>query len=471
MSLAYNDRIKRWRNKLHSIAHSIKGLMPSIGNIAPLIVVQLYLLITYLFYIFGVFKYQQLHPVSVFLFVIACQVALILGYIWAWSRHQSHQKNTKNSLKKAPNSRILSWCLLVGSILTLIQTISIINYSSLVDVIPSILQSISNPGDAYTESLKNNAEINGSLNSYLLIILSPIFYIAFTWSIFWFSSLSKKAKAATVLYIATVILQSLVSGQNIGIFKAFFIIAIVSVTSKLVYNYNTPKVKKNGNKILALLILALTIIGFIYFSITMHSRSSDSTTITSFSNIAVDYNHWLLKISPVMLHKPIIMSSVYTSSGYKGLDYALSQPFESTYGLGNGYFTLGIAKKIGFEGAYSRTYISKISDDWHPTINWHTAYVWFANDVSFYGVPVLLFLIGALFSYTIYRSRHLDPFAISLLPLVAMMLLFLPGNNYVLGNPGTNITFLATLMLLIISRTNKFKTNKFLIAAEKKLFS
>lgn len=458
-----------------------RRLSKLVNVLAPLkahyiiILAQLYLLFSYGLYIFGPFNYEQESPYVVLLLVLSYQAAMMAGYIWASRRNKPRKylaiKHILPPSAPPSNSNIIFiiCSLSLGIVLVTLQTIFLLAPSSFIDLLLMATNNITNPGLAYSMTIENSQRIEGSPLSYLLTILSPLFYIAFTWGIYWFTKLPVYARVIAIIYGVFILAQSLITGQNIGIFQTFVIIATVFITSQ---NITSPNVSKRGTtkpyckrKYISGLIVATlaTITILTYFGTTMHKRNDSPNPISSFSGVTVTKDHWMLNVIPEPLHTPFIMGNVYLSSGYKALDYSISYPFESTYGFGNGYFAINVAEKLGIKDQYSRTYVSKMSDKWHPTINWHTAYVWYANDVSLYGIPILMFLLGLGLAHSIAAVRDNNKYAISLLPLLIMVIFFIPANNYVLGNPMTATTFVATLLLFVTPKAWKNYIKKTII--------
>lgn len=124
--------------------------------------------------------------------------------------------------------------------------------------------------------------------------------------------------------------------------------------------------------------------------------------------------------------------SVYLTQGYKGISLSLNRPFDSTFGVGHSVFLQRLFEDhLGFD-IRSRTYQRKITEMWDENIFWHSAYSYFANDVSFYGVILVVLLLGYYFAMVVHAALVADNFiAKSLLPLFAIMFLYMPANNQV----------------------------------------
>ena len=70
--------------------------------------------------------------------------------------------------------------------------------------------------------------------------------------------------------------------------------------------------------------------------------------------------------------------------------------------------------------------------EWGSYGNWHSMYTWFANDLSFYGVIIVMLLFGFFFQKAIHDAVELDnPYAKVMVYLFFLMAIFVPCNNQI----------------------------------------
>ena len=75
-------------------------------------------------------------------------------------------------------------------------------------------------------------------------------------------------------------------------------------------------------------------------------------------------------------------------------------------------------------------------------VNWHTMYVWYASDLTFPGVVILMFIIGFYFAQSwLGALRGANPYAIAVFTLFLVMILYVPANNQVLSFTPTAFAF------------------------------
>lgn len=141
--------------------------------------------------------------------------------------------------------------------------------------------------------------------------------------------------------------------------------------------------------------------------------------------------------------------TIYLVQGYKGMSISLDYPFDSTFGSGHSVFLQRVFEDyLGFN-IRENTFQRKITDLWDENVYWHSAYSYFANDVNFSGVVLIMFLLGYLFSLVIYRIIQFnDIFSKLLLPLLAIMFLYLPANNQVFSFLEYMVSFWALTLII-----------------------
>lgn len=152
----------------------------------------------------------------------------------------------------------------------------------------------------------------------------------------------------------------------------------------------------------------------------------------------------------------------YPSHGYAGLAFNLEQPF---------VFSRGAGISLAFE-SYRQQYLgsgdnrfltfpfrTQMATGWDAQMFWSTALPWLASDVSFFGVPFLLALIGFLYARVWLASLYgKNPLALGGLALTVMFIAFMPANNQVLlSRQGlwSVVTLSAFSLLLVLVRSGR----------------
>ncbi len=158
------------------------------------------------------------------------------------------------------------------------------------------------------------------------------------------------------------------------------------------------------------------------------------------------------------LEKLWMSGSSYLTQGYYGMSQALTVDWTPMYGFGNSMFVVNIISG-NIKDIDQYTYQVKLEPfGWDSDVRWHSIYTWIANDVSFYGVVVVMLLIGLIFGM-MFKDAIVgkNPFARASVFFYILMMLFIPCNNQV-GQTADNL--LGFLMLILLWLLCKKQENK-----------
>jgi hypothetical protein len=124
--------------------------------------------------------------------------------------------------------------------------------------------------------------------------------------------------------------------------------------------------------------------------------------------------------------------SAYLSEGYYGLSLALGLGFNSTWGLGHAPFAMTLYRSLtGDSALYERSYTFRLRQlGWSDFNLWSTMFPWFANDISFLGVPFLMIFIGWALgaSWNDAVFAHNDR-AVIVFAFMIIMMAYVPANS------------------------------------------
>lgn len=416
----------------------------------PFYIINAYLIISFLLFISGTIDYPKIENSKIVYFVLGYQICFTLGYYICSRKIKSDQIQIR-SMSKIFNYFLL-FCILLSIFFSLFSIIRIANSFNPIEIVNRIYNGLFNAGKSYyyNLNLNQNELIGGRLLTSLNTLLSPLIYLAYCLGIYFFKNLDKKSKALLIIAVFLEFFSFIVKGTNIGIFR---IAIIVVITLILVMIRDRIVIKKKNVILIGLIILVST--G--YFLLSISSRLSEKgARPETVSNYKINYNAGIIPLLPDNLKFTGVLAISYISSGYQGLEYALEEDFTSTYGFGNSSFIMENMEEIFNLDIFSRTYVSKIDEIWPSRSQWHTAYTWWANDISFYGVFILMLVLGYVVCLVLRDSYSGNLYAVLLLPLYTLLILFIPANNVVLSNPLTCMPFVIFNFLWFLSKT-KFK--------------
>lgn len=439
-------------------------ILSVIRNNILISLVTTYLLLSYALYLVGPLDYRTEHLFIVSLIVIVNVAMVPLGYaisslFFTKKRALINLKSNSETIIKFPLNLFISILCALGAAGAALQLAALIGANNGAELARQVIASMQNPGGAYELFVASRHGFSSEVMtaSRIASALAPLTYFALVIGLFRFKSLKWWAKGAIAVYIVTLLASTFTTGQNIGIFN----VVVIFISIFILKTSTTKRTRRKQILHFFSIIMVLTVVMLSYFATNTLDRLNAHETMQSFSGASVNRDSIPLRLTPQPLENSVIMGSFYLASGYKAIDYALDYPFTTTYGFGNGYFPLNMYRAATGTDIFERSYVSKISPYWHPTINWHTAYLWFANDVSFIGLPVITFLIGFLFFFIYRLAKRGNLFAISVFPLYISLLLFLPCNNLVLGNPSSAVAFIVLTALTVLSVIFKNKLSVF----------
>lgn len=163
-----------------------------------------------------------------------------------------------------------------------------------------------------------------------------------------------------------------------------------------------------------------------------------SSVCANATNICADLaNPWITWMPPQQRFG-VTLFILSTCSGYYGLDLALRNPFESSFGVGHSPVALTMYETLtGDRTPHLRTYTYRNGEhEWLEEYYWSTLVTWIANDVGFPGAALVLGLIGYMWGiwWREAAAGMSDPAAI-LFALTTTMMFYFPANNQVFLTP------------------------------------
>ncbi len=235
--------------------------------------------------------------------------------------------------------------------------------------------------------------------------------------------------------------------MNKGIIELLLIFGTVLMIKRLQNRYlsftSSKKSIKNKLKFYVPVII-LTILGFVMFSNTIDSRVGGIWDQEFFQkNASINANAVLMHVVPDSFKPTMVYMTSYLTQGYYALSLALNEPFTPMYGIGNSMFLMDNFKKILGTDFFQYTYQTKLDYlGWDPLVNWHSIYVWLANDISFYGILPLLYFLGKFFGkISIDTINNKNPIACAIFCLLLVMFFYFPLNYQILSYPTTSWAF------------------------------
>lgn len=188
-------------------------------------------------------------------------------------------------------------------------------------------------------------------------------------------------------------------------------------------------------------LLSLLLVGTIaFFSYNLYRRSNfTEVDVQRFEYLQalrapLVLDHPVFAVVPQRLWPTYVMVVSYLAQGYYHTCFAFDLDFRSTGLLGNNTALISLGNAFGIS-VWNDSYMHRLQrqgiDEYGA---WHSAYTWYASDVSFFGVPVVLFVLGYLFGFSWAQGLRGDFLSRVVFIMFGNMLLFLFANNTYLAS-------------------------------------
>ena len=404
----------------------------------PLKVSLIFLVFSEVLVFIGPYTYDISNHFLLYSYLIVLNTALYLGY----KRGVRQFKPSVFNFSQIT----LDVFLIVGFLLTFRRMYFMWSGRGLGLSLYSVLYALSNSGDVY----KTKVEVAQVFSSTFWDLLSPFRWSAIPLGIGNWKRLNKSLRVIVVL---TIIIEAL-AWLGIGTRKGLFDIIIITVFTLLSTNsqiiLDTKKWKKT------IIITSIAAVAFLfYFTISGASRRGYMVSELSTIDITQEIKPSYQNVPDGLLYSFCSIES-YLCQGYYALSKGLGLGIQPVTFGGSGWYTIMLMRKIGYDPE-PNTYIvavERFGIDRH--INWHSIYLWLANDVTFIGVPFLIFLIGYLFAISwldIVNGKNQTAYPFFALMLI--MVFYFYANNQVLSF--TFIPFVFWLLFYGITRISSIK--------------
>jgi hypothetical protein len=189
-----------------------------------------------------------------------------------------------------------------------------------------------------------------------------------------------------------------------------------------------------GNLVLLMVLLLGTIA---FFSYNLYRRTNLAQLNVERYEVArspLILDHPAFSVIPQPLWPTYVMVVSYLGQGYYHTCFAFDLDFRSTGMVGNNPALISLVSVFGVD-VWEDTYMHRLQRQGIDEFGvWHSAYTWFASDVSFFGVPVLLFFLGYFFGFSWAQGLQGDFLSRLVFIMFGNVLLFLFANNTYLAS-------------------------------------
>lgn len=488
---------EKWKDTSHAL-------------LLPIRLTMIYLIASVCVYAFGPFEWITYRPVLFYGLLICYMAALWFGYrvgLMGKERVGFWTENWTETLIK-----VVSILVIVNFVQLVLNVFRDYGFSKL-DIIGLAKQmwiGITNPGLGYSlryvrvSSLEGVDVIGGTLLTLFNYLWAFLRYPVCIFAMLYFKKMKLYGKIFMVAYLVLLLVYYLSIGTTIDVFTVFLYLELPVILSTF-SKWHHKQIRKSHIVRLILTMLAGMLIIFSYFTWMMISRGG----INAYENpeynvggIGIDIGQTEEPdiITPVpddtqdsletpgttpdgtetpsttpdgtetpapapdtsttssglqsVLMKFWISFSSYWTQGYYGFSQAVSLPWTPMFGVGNSMFLVDFITDHVYD-IQQYTYQQKIQEayGWDSRIQWHSIYTWLANDVSLYGVIIVMAVIGILFGCMFKDAITTgNPFAKASIFYFITLVLFIPGNNQLGQRPDTLFSFILIVLCWLLNR-------------------
>ena len=445
----------------------------------PIRLTMIYLVASVLIYAFGPFEWVTYTPVLFYALLVLYMVGLWLGYRVGLMRHFPHAIEWKDTHTDRAMP-LLSALVVINFAVYVINIFRDYGLTTLdfLELFKQMAVGIQNPGLGYNlrlvrlEIFQGSDVIGGTAFSLFNYLWAFVRYPILIFSMLYFNRMKLYGRIFTVINLVVTVLFYLSIGTNIDFFQVFLLLVLAPILSTFNSWHEGKVAKKKILKFLACIMAALILIGC-YFTWMMVSRGGINSYDQPDYNVSgvplddgvvgdhqetgdssqQDSNSIGLQVPPVVM-KFWISFSAYLSQGYYGMSQGLTLPWTPMLGAGNSMFLVDFISEHIYD-IDQFTYQVKIEEayGWESDMRWHSMYTWLANDVSFYGVVVIMFLIGVLFAMMFKDAiTTKNPLAKASIFYFVLLVLFIPCNNQLAQRAETMLSFLLLVWCWLLTK-------------------
>lgn len=408
----------------------------------PLILVELYLLFTVWLLYYGPIIWP-LENESKFLLLIALyHVSFISGYVICTTLLTSIKSESTHEMVSLEDSILKYYwpLLLLAFVASIISHRNITHAHSYIpwSFFSDLYRGLSDPAAvrSYYASPAFNLSFSGNKYVTATLVILSVFKYSLLPVLFWlWPKISRVKRIAGFL----VLVVPLISGISISISSINFnylLVMGVCFFVLLLNNWKEWMPQMRERKVFSVFFVFLLFFSVWHFysvksGISPYQAIVENKKPSSFAYLEkknVKFRHTIGSSLWTDFYEKV---TAYVVQGYVGMSIALGENFESSYGVGHSVFLQRVFEEHLGIPVIKRSFQHKITNRWDENVFWHSAYSHFANDVGFYGVCLIMLILGGYFSFICIEALSGNFAALLLLPLFGVMFLYIPANNQV----------------------------------------
>ena len=422
--------------------------------------VMFFTLATYLFGPIRWIKQWNGYEVATIALLLSYFVAFGLGYHYRVSRRRLSSLHGAWGGVTFEVQRwlgVLKYTIIINLLLTVGNAFLYTQVRSVSSLFSEMLRGLTSPSAVYYE--KDASSRASSIIVWVTLLYSPMMYVTQFQSLYLFRKLKLSYKVMVVFTFMVEVARWLALGTNKGLFDIVLLFGANYVIKIMrFYSIGQERTRKNRkrNVIILFICVAAVIAFFAFFGKAMSARVGGAYDPDNFSR----YPYSLIpKEFRVLAEK----FDSYLVQGYDHLEEIIEHcKFKWTFGVGNSRFLMDSIRRISGLNLTPRTYPYQLQAfGVDPLVSWHSAYAWFASDLTFFGIIPLMFFAGSFFArlcMDVVLNEY--PVAMTLFYLMVLMIVNASCTNYVLAYSNGFIGFWVLFFIYWLKKKVVFKIGR-----------
>ena len=415
--------------------------------------IQIYLIATVFLYLWGPIHYVKYNTALVLFLIALYQLALWAGYRYGFrsKRHLIRREECASARSfDAADRRLVNRLATAGIFFDILMLYRMANTWNPSAILQKVINGLTSPASQYAEYYADHAAGNlggGALFSLFITLGTPFAIAAIILGIYYFREMQASGRVLFILCAVIHLATQFITGANEGIFDFAIYVAVTLFMRNVNLSLSEKKdILKTGSKKIVVLLLGVVaaVLALSFFTSNIMGRTKGNFAFATLGENSYDPDAGINKYIPESLFITFAYLSVYLCEGYYGFSLTTRLNWVPTFGTGFSTFVRNnIGDLLGVD-LFQYTYQVRIEQiaEWGSLRNFHTAYTFWANDLSHVGVPVAMFLMGmVLGKYYVKCACTCSKTAIVMMPLMITMMFYLPANNKIFVQPSTFLLF------------------------------
>lgn len=413
---------------------------------------QLYLFFTLFLAFFGPIDWKIKNPILVVFYVVSYQIMLWIGYSFAMRKETSTNKLVSAHSIENGKVKKITYLIYIGLFSDILMIFRMSNSFNPTIIISKVINGIVSPASQYlTYNTEANAGmlLGGGVFSLLVTLLSPLTLIAIILGVYFYKELRSNGKFFLYILIVLHFCMNLISAANEGIIDT----AVVIIVPLFLRNQNNilTGTKRERKKIskrrkwMIIMMIAMIVMVLSFFTSNIVGRTQGNFAFGTLGENKYNPNATILKFIPKGLEVTLVYLSVYMCEGYYGFSLTTLVDWCPMFGAGFSSFIRNNLSSILGIDLLQYTYQAHAEQisTWGALRNFHTAYTFWANDVSRIGVIFVMFIIGWVLAHYYRQSvKECSWSSIVIMSFLIIQIFYLPLNNKIFAQPASAIIVL-----------------------------